>query len=74
MNKAMKVEQRIEGAVVRGYKAIENGVVSGYKAIEKGVVSRYQRIEDRFVDAFLTLGNDAAEQPNPQKPTTPPAR
>ena len=47
MKKAMKVE-----------KAIEKGVVSGYNAIENGVVSGYKKIESKFVDTFLSDGDN----------------
>ena len=61
MKKAMKVEKAIEKGVVSGYNAIENGVVSGYKAIENGVVSGYKKIESRFVDTFLSDGDNQDE-------------
>jgi hypothetical protein len=54
MNKLVKINKKIERAVVFGYKSIENAVVSGYKAVENGVVSSYKKIENKFVDIFLT--------------------
>ncbi|MEM5767476.1 MAG: hypothetical protein AAGU32_04210, partial [Bacillota bacterium] len=54
MNKFMKVNKKIEKAVVSGYKAIEEGVVGTYQKVEDGVVSSYRKIEDKFVEAFLT--------------------
>lgn len=53
--------EKIEKAVVSGYKAIENGVVSGYKAIEDGVVGGYKKVENKFVEAFLTPDDDSAQ-------------
>ena len=53
MSKLKDVNQKIEDAVVGGYKKIEEGVVSGYQKIEDGVVSGYRKIEDKFIDAFL---------------------
>jgi hypothetical protein len=50
MNKFMRVNKKIENAVVSGYKSIENAFVSGYKAIETG-----------FVKAFLTPDEDIKE-------------
>lgn len=58
MNKFMKVNKKIEKAVLSGYKAIEDGVVSGYKAIENGAVSNYKKIENKFVESFLTPDDD----------------
>lgn len=32
---------------------IETAVVGGYKKIETGVLSQYKKIEDKFMDTFL---------------------
>lgn len=54
MSNYKKVNQRMEDAVVSGYRALENGAAAGHKTIEAGVVSGFQKIEDRFVATFLT--------------------
>lgn len=58
MNRLMKRQKKIEKAVVSGYKAIETGVVTGYQKIEDGVTGTYKKIEKKFVDAFLTPGEE----------------
>ena len=62
MSKFKEVNQKIEEAVVGGYKKIEEGVVSGYKKIEDGVVSGYRKIEDKFIDAFLAEEGESTEE------------
>ena len=62
MSAFKEVNQKIEDAVVGGYKKIEDGVVSGYQKIEDGVVSGYKKIEDKFIDAFLTKDGESVEQ------------
>ena len=62
MSKIKEINQKIEDAVVGGYKKIEDGVVSGYQKIEDGVVSGYKKIEDRFIDAFLTRDGETTEE------------
>lgn len=49
--KLVKVEKKIEEAVVKGYKKIENSVVSGYT-----------KIEDKFVDKYLTHDGETVEE------------
>ena len=49
-SKLLKVNEKIEKAVVGGYKKIENAVVSGYT-----------KIEDKFVDEFLTKDGESVE-------------
>ena len=46
-----EVNQRIEKAVVDGYRKIEEGVVSGYK-----------KIEDKFIDTFLADEGETTEE------------
>ena len=41
---------------------IEKAVVGGYKNIESGVVSGYQKIEDKFIDAFLAEEGETTEE------------
>lgn len=62
MPKFQQVNDRIEKAVVDGYKKIEDGVVSGYKKIEDGVVAGYQKVEDRFVQTFLQREGESLEE------------
>ena len=51
MSKFKEFNQKIEDAVVGGYKKIEDGVVSGY-----------QKIEDKFIDAFLAEEGETTEE------------
>lgn len=62
MSKIKKINQKIEDAVVGGYKKIEDGVVDGYKKIEDGVVSGYKKIEEKFIDTFLAEEGETAEE------------
>lgn len=62
MSAFKEVNQKIEDAVVGGYKRIENGVVSGYQKIEEGVVAGYKKVEDAFIDAFLTKEGESTRQ------------
>ena len=61
MSKFKEVNQKIEDAVVGGYKKVEDGVVEGYKKIEDGVVSGYRKIEDKFIDTFLAEEGETTE-------------
>lgn len=61
MSKFKEVNQKIEDAVVGGYRKIEEGVVDGYKKIEDGVVSGYRKIEDKFIDTFLAEKGETTE-------------
>lgn len=54
--------QKIEAAVVGGYKAIENGVVGGYKKIETGVVEGFTKMTDKIVEKFLTREGETVEE------------
>lgn len=62
MSKIKEINQKIEDAVVDGYKKIEEGVVSGYQKIEDGVVSGYRKIEDKFIDTFLAEEGESTEE------------
>ena len=62
MSKIKEINQKIEDAVVGGYKKIEDGVVSGYQKIEDGVVSGYKKIEDKFIDTFLAEEGETTEE------------
>ena len=62
MSKLKEINQKIEDAVVGGYKKIEDGVVDGYKKIEDGVVSGYKKIEDKFIDTFLAEEGETTEE------------
>ncbi|MBO5473693.1 MAG: hypothetical protein J6A08_07910 [Lachnospiraceae bacterium] len=61
-SKLVEVNQKIEEAVVGGYKKIEGGVVGGYKKIEDGVVGGFEKMTDRFVDSFLTHEGESVEE------------
>lgn len=62
MSKFKEVNQKIEDAVVGGYKKVEEGVVGGYKKIEDGVVSGYKKVEDHFIDTFLAKDGETTEE------------
>lgn len=62
MSKIKEANQKIETAVVGGYKKIEDGVVSGYKKIEDGVVSGYKKVEGKFIDTFLAEDGESTEE------------
>lgn len=51
MSAFKEVNQKIEDAVVGGYRMIEDGVVAGYK-----------KVEDAFIDAFLTKEGESVQQ------------
>ena len=61
-NKFAEVNEKIEEAVVTGYKKIEDGVVSGYKKIEEGAVEGFRKISDKFVDSFFTKEGETVEE------------
>lgn len=42
--------EKIEKAVVEGYKKIEDGVVNGYKKIEDGFVEKYLTKDDETIE------------------------
>lgn len=46
----MSTLEKIENAVVEGYKNIENAVVEGYKKIEKGAVEGFEKVENGIVE------------------------
>lgn len=48
--------------LVHANQKIENAVVGGYKKIEKTVVSGYTKIEDKFVDSFLTKDGESINE------------
>ena len=49
----MSTLEKIENAVVEGYKKIEDGVVEGYQKIEDTVVSGFNKMADGFVEKHL---------------------
>ncbi len=49
-SKLVKVNKKIEDAVVGTYKKIKNTVVGGYK-----------KIEDKFIDQYLTKDGESIE-------------
>ena len=49
--------------LVRINKKIETAVVSGYKRLEKAVVDGYRKIENKFVDSFLTKDGETVGEP-----------
>ena len=60
-SKLVKMNEKIAGKVVGGYKKIENTVVGGYKKIEESAVGGFTKISDSFVDEFLTKDGETVE-------------
>ena len=58
----MSTFEKIEKAVVEGYKKIEDGVVEGYKKIEQGVVGGYAKVEDAFIGAYFAKDGETVEE------------
>ena len=58
----MSTLEKIENAVVEGYKNIETGVVEGYKKIEDTVVGAYKKMEDEFVEKHLVKEGESVEE------------
>jgi hypothetical protein len=58
----MSTLEKIEKAVVTGYKNIEEGVVEGYKKIEDGVVSSFNKMSDGFVEKHLVKEGETVEE------------
>ena len=62
MSKLVEMNEKIEGAVVGGYKKIEKGVVDGYKKIEKGAVEGFEKVSDKFVEKLFTREGETVEE------------
>lgn len=58
----MSTLEKIENAVVEGYKKIEDGVVEGYKKIENGVVGKFEEISDSFIEKHLMKEGETLEE------------
>ena len=58
----MSTLEKIENAVVDGYKKIEDGVVDSYKKIEETVVDNYKKVEDGFVGKFIAKEGETVEE------------
>lgn len=58
----MSTLEKIEKAVVEGYKKIEDGVVGGYKKIEDGVVDGFNKMADGFVEKHLMKEGETVEE------------
>lgn len=54
--------EKIEKAVVEGYKNIENGVVEGYKKIEDTIVGNFEKMTDNFVEKHLVKEGETVEE------------
>ena len=54
--------EKIENAVVEGYKNIENGVVEGYKNIENAVVGGFEKMSDSFIEKHLMKEGETLEE------------
>ena len=62
MSKIKEINQKIEDAVVGGYKKIEDGVVGGYKKIEDGVVEGFNKVTDKCVEKLFTKEGETVEE------------
>ena len=62
MDKLHELNEKIETAVVEGYKKIESGVVEGYKKIESTVVEGYKKVEDKCIDALFSKVGETTEK------------
>lgn len=62
MAKLADMNEKIEKAVVGGYKRIENGVVGGYKKIEEGAVGGFQKVSDKFVEKLFAKEGETVEE------------
>lgn len=58
----MSTLEKIENAVVGGYKKIEDGVVGSYKKIEDGVVGKFEDITDSFIEKHLMKDGETLEE------------
>ena len=58
----MSTLEKIEKAVVEGYKNIEEGVVGGYKKIEDTVVGGFNKMADGFVEKHLMKDGETVEE------------
>ena len=58
----MSTFEKIEKAVIEGYKKIEDGVVDGYKKIEDGVVEGFNKMADGFVEKHLMKEGETVEE------------
>ncbi len=61
MSKIVEINEKIEKAVIGGYKKIEVGVVSGYKKIENGVVKGFEKIMDKSIEKLFTHEGETVE-------------
>ena len=58
----MSTLEKIENAVVEGYKKIEDGVVGSYKKIEDGVVGKFEDITEDFIEKHLMKEGETLEE------------
>ena len=58
----MSTLEKIEKAVVEGYKKIEDSVVDGYKKIENGAVEGFNKMADGFVEKHLMKEGETVEE------------
>ena len=54
--------EKIEEAVVAGYKKIEDGVVTGYKKIETGAVEGFGKVVDKCVEVLFAKEGETVEE------------
>lgn len=62
MSKLAEMNEKIEEAVVGGYKKIENGVVGGYMKIEKGAVNGFNKVMDKCVEKLFTKDGETVDE------------
>lgn len=57
----MSTLEKIEKAVVEGYKKIEDGVVEGYKNIENGVVEGFKKVDNGTIEKIGEKAKDTID-------------
>jgi len=58
----MSTLEKIEKAVVEGYKNIEEGVVEGFEKIEDAVVGKFEEMSDSFIEKHLLKDGETLEE------------
>lgn len=57
-----KTGEKIEQAVVDGYKKIEKGVVDGYKKMEEGIVDGFEKVSDKCIEVMFSKDGESVEE------------
>lgn len=62
MSKLADINEKIEDAVVQGYKKVEDGVVGGYQKMETGVVDGFTRVMDKCVEVLFAKEGESVQE------------